>query len=137
MARFGGHRVPRLVGQGWGRRTAIFAAFILFVQLLVGGFALGTAAAAPPMLDIFGNPLCITSGDHADGEDGKGHTGLPDCCAPGCTMFSSVKSADRAPLALSNPLEAPVLTGLVAVIVFGVPAAEHDPGNPRAPPLHV
>ncbi|MHB2267314.1 hypothetical protein [Aliihoeflea sp. PC F10.4] len=117
-------------------RTAIFAAFMLFVQLLVGGFALGTAAAAPPMLDIFGNPLCITSADHDGDEDGKGHTGLPDCCAPGCTMFAPVKSADRAPLALSNPLEAPVACRPMAVAIVGPADAEHEPGNPRAPPLH-
>lgn len=128
--------MQHLAGKHRHRSTAIFAALMLAVQLLAGGFAVGAAAAGSPMLDAFGNPLCITSSDVPDAGDQNGHSGLPDCCTPGCSMFAPAAGPDRAPAALSNPLDGPtsIVIGTSVSPVATLP--DHDPGNPRAPPLH-
>lgn len=129
--------MPHPVGLSWCRSTAAFAALMLLVQLFVGGFAVGGAAADSPMLDAFGNPLCITNSDAQSGDEERSHTGLPDCCAPGCSMFAPATSADRAPMALSNPLEGRTGPAIVPDVAPVAASPDHDPGNPRAPPLQV
>lgn len=126
--------MPRGRGKLWGKGVALVAAYMLVLQALFGAFAVGASAGAA-MLDEFGNPLCITSHLPAPaGGEGRDHSGMPDCCAPGCSMFAPVTSGDREPHALSNPLR--VLQASFAATP-PIVAADHvatRPGNPRAPP---
>lgn len=115
--------------------VAFVAASMLLLQALIGAFALG-AAAASPMADAFGNPLCITSMDEAgSGADRDDHAMLPDCCMALCGMFAPAAPEDRAAHSLLNPLMA-ASTRLAAASGAVVPSLplERGPGNPRAPP---
>ncbi|MEP9375045.1 hypothetical protein [Mesorhizobium sp. KR1-2] len=105
---------------------------MLVLQTVVGALALGTG---PAELDAFGNPLCIASTDHSGaGPKGSDHSKLTDCCAFGCSMFASAFAAPsegtvefRLPV-VSVPLPGEYKTSFA-------PVRDHDPGNPRAPPL--
>lgn len=117
-----------------GSRPIAFMAAVAFaVQFFLAAWAAGAMPAAPG-LDAFGNPLCITSGDHGAGSSG-GHQALPVCCVLGCNAalsFSALTPQDGAagfvpPLVLSHLLVVPRKTVSVA-------APEYRSGNPRAPP---
>lgn len=117
------------------RRVVLVAAAMLVVQALLGSFVLGAAASSPP-LDLFGNPLCITSTDRtgADGERGD-HGAMPECCTAACSMFAPAATDARAPLSLYNPLEpAARERGFAFENIGRIFALERGPGNPRAPP---
>lgn len=130
-----GRHVGNLRRHRWNDRVAILAAVMLFFQIVVGGFALGSAAAASPTLDIFGNPLCITGVTHSQtGDDTRDHSGLPDCCTPGCSMFAPVTSPDRDRYALVNPLDLREALPVATHVAISIHADDHDPASPRAPP---
>lgn len=88
-----------------GNAIAAIAALLLFVQ----SFGLACQAHGMPvqlMLDQFGNPLCITSGEHGDPAQEQGSA--PTCCTMGCAsapIFHAGASDD----ALSYLIEVPVL----------------------------
>jgi hypothetical protein len=93
--------------------------------------------AGEPMLDAFGNPICI-GGTVSDGGGPVGdHGKVADCCTLGCSGFSqALPDADRA----VRFVVAPRLSDTFAPVgrpAIRVPAFAHDPGSPRAPPLHV
>lgn len=71
-----------------GRTIAFIAAVLLVLQALAASLAIGSSASASPLLDAFGNPLCITSHQGPE-QDGAGHTALPDCCTVSCSMFAA------------------------------------------------
>lgn len=127
--------MPRGRGKPWGKGVALVAAYMLVLQALFGAFAFG-AAAGVPLFDDFGNPLCITSHapGHAGGE-GRDHSGMPDCCAPGCSMFAPATDGDREPNALSNPLRVAFVVSIEAPTVVVVGNVARQPGSPRAPPF--
>lgn len=120
----------------WTMGVALVASYMLVLQVLVGAFAMG-AATASPMLDVFGNPLCITSSGAAESDsDRTTHSVLPDCCTVACSMFTPATAEDRTVTNwLSNPLDA-ATSHLPAPINAPTPDAPLDrgPGNPRAPP---
>ncbi|MDF1598617.1 hypothetical protein PZ895_02355 [Mesorhizobium sp. YIM 152430] len=127
--------MPRVRGKLSSKGVALVAAYMLVLQALFGSFASG-AAAGTAILDDFGNPLCITS--HVPGPsggEGRDHSGLPDCCAPGCSMFAPVTLGDREPHALSNPLTVSFAVAIAAPTIVAAGKAGREPGNPRAPPL--
>lgn len=117
--------------------VALVAAYMLVLQALFGAFAFG--AAASPMVDVFGNPLCVTSGEtgEIDGVPGD-HSALPDCCGVACGMFAAATAADRQLHSLENPLAFSVVDR-----VRGFDDARRDfalqrgPGSPRGPPRTV
>jgi len=116
--------------------VAFFAACMLFLQALVTGLSLG-ASAASPLLDAFGNPLCLTSVDgDATGSDHGGHGGLPNCCTSACSMFAQAAPCGSAGPSLPNPIGTFAFT---LRPIFEAPAAafapQRSPGSPRAPPL--
>ena len=114
--------------------VALVAAYVLVLQALVGAFALG--AAASPVLDAFGNPLCITSAASPDSGSDRNHGYVPDCCTIACNMFAAVAAEDRTPSSLANPLPTLVEELIVAVDnVDRTPSPERNPGSPRSPPL--
>lgn len=117
--------------------VALVAAYMLVLQSLVGAFALGAAAASPVLLDVFGNPLCISSASGVASEEDHGdHGSMPDCCIIACSMFAPTTADERAPRSLYNPLvktaqqTEPVYESVI--ISF---ALEHSPGSPRSPPF--
>lgn len=115
---------------------AFIATYMLVLQAMLGAFALG-AVNASPMLDAFGNPLCITSTDSTDSDTGRGeHNALPDCCTVACSMFAAATSEDRSPHSLSNPLPASAVRLRASFDpLVHVVALERSPGSPRSPPL--
>ncbi|MFN3765255.1 MAG: hypothetical protein ACK4R3_06760 [Aliihoeflea sp.] len=127
--------MPNGRGKLLGKGVALVAAYMLVLQALFGAFAAG-ASAGVPMLDDFGNPLCITSHEPGpSGGEGRDHSGMPDCCAPGCSMFAPATDGDREPHALSNPLKVfrAIFVALPAIVATDDAASR--PGSPRAPPL--
>jgi hypothetical protein len=127
--------MPKVRAKLSSKGVALVAAYMLVLQALFGSFA-AAHAAATPLLDDFGNPLCITS--HAPGHsggDGRDHSGLPDCCAPGCGMFAPVTLGDREPHALSNPLTVAYAVAIAASVSVAADDIACRPGSPRAPPF--
>jgi hypothetical protein len=118
--------------------VALVASYVLVLQVLVGAFALGAAAAAP-MLDVFGNPICITSTASVETDtDRSTHSAIPDCCSVACSMFAPVTADARAPHWLSNPrVPATLHRTAPSYAVAPDEPFDHQPGNPRAPPLTV
>lgn len=105
---------------------------MLVLQTAAGAMAIGQGQ---PPLDIFGNPLCITSATEHTAPAKNDHPSLPECCTLGCNMFSS--AAASPPMGVEVVVELP--QGPVVQIhpVRRDPPddAKHDPGNPRAPPV--
>lgn len=121
--------------------VALAAALVLVLQSFATAWAAG-AMPAGAMLDAFGNPLCITSADQQTVDlDGSGpagdHSKVPNCCTLGCSMGSPVLAtpADDAGTWLLLRLEAAEADFMVSATV-SVAFPDHDPGNPRAPPLN-
>ena len=118
-----------------GSTVAFVAACVLVLQSFLSAWAAGAFAA--PMLDAFGNSLCITSIDHDGTTPAHDHSSLPDCCTFGCSMESSLLAAAPGDeVGLARPLAADEIRyGLVRP--FHIQAPDHDPGSPRAPPSTV
>ncbi|WP_395449267.1 hypothetical protein ACHMW7_05140 [Aminobacter sp. UC22_36] len=118
--------------KGIGFGVALAAALMLVLQTVAGALALGQGT---PPLDIFGNPLCITSASGHTAPARSDHPSLPQCCTLGCNMVSVTTGSPPEGAGL------PVVRPLEATIVFASPrldpsiTPEHDPGNPRAPPV--
>ena len=119
-----------------GSLTALVAALVLVLQssLTLWAFA---AVPADPMLDRWGNPLCIT-GMNQDGDNpATDHSGMLDCCTFGCGVSSaSLAAPSGAGIALlPPPVRVDALWGARKAVDIQI--ADHDPGSPRAPPLTV
>lgn len=120
-------RQPR----GW---IALVASLVLMLQAFTSVWAAG-AMASSPQLDMFGNPLCITSTDHGDTVPAGDHSKLSSCCTFGCGTASIVLAAPAGNgVVLLRPL---LLADVLGRIQAGVrvEALDHNPGSPRAPPL--
>lgn len=133
-----GHQKKRsrhLVGfrrKGFGFGVALVAALMLVLQTVAGAVALGQGT---PPLDIFGNPLCITSASGHTAPAKSEHPALTECCTLGCNVVSvvAVTPPDGTGLLLGRQLETSIV--FMALRPDASIAPEHDPGNPRAPPL--
>lgn len=114
-----------------GLFEAIAIALILVVQTL--GSAYATGAGAVP-LDAFGNPLCITSGNHAAPTDGS-HGGVQSCCALACTNVATLLVTPERGGAVEAPPRrlAATLSGVSSQAAPEPPLAAS--ARPRAPPL--
>lgn len=119
----------------WGRwnfGVALVAALMLVLQSMAGALALGQDRI---QLDAFGNPLCITSGDHSTPADDSDHPQFPNCCTFGCLSFASPLATppDNVSLVVHDLFE----TAAARPTSRPAPstAPDHDPGNPRAPPF--
>ena len=77
------NRIAKKTGGRGGVELVLAAAFVFLLQSVIGAWAIGLAEASP-RLDIFGNPLCITSSDGA----APGHTAPAHAaaCLVGCVM---------------------------------------------------
>ncbi|BCH33280.1 hypothetical protein MesoLjLc_52100 [Mesorhizobium sp. L-8-10] len=115
---------------------AFVAGFVLVLQAFAAGWAAG-AMPSGPQLDAFGNPLCITSIDHDDGDSTGDHSKLPNCCTFGCSFASFTVAAPSGDgFALLRPLSHPDVFHNTRPGVRAE-APDHDPGSPRAPPLTI
>lgn len=116
-----------------GSAVALLAACLLVLQSLLSGWA---AAQAAPMLDAFGNPLCLTSAGHDGGTAPPGdHSSLPQCCALGCGAASPLLAAGPTDeTGLLRPLSSAAVR-FEHVRTFHDHGPDHDPASPRAPPL--
>lgn len=115
--------------------VAFIAACVLVLQAFLGAWATG-AMAATPTHDAFGNPLCITSVDGHGTTPASDHSKLPDCCTFGCNMASSLldTARDDDGIGLLRPLSSHDVRFALAQS-FPIQRPDHDPGNPRAPPV--
>jgi len=116
--------------------VAVAVAIVMALQILLGTFAMA-ANAATPMVDAFGNMLCINSaeGDDSGSTPNKDRPLLPECCTLACGLVHSFVPADTSVAALFNPLSEPLQR---PVIRFAEPfhsVLDSLPGNPRAPPF--
>lgn len=121
--------------KGWSFGVALVAAYLLVLQAAVGALALG---AGTMQLDAFGNPLCITSVDHAGKAGGTAdHARLPDCCTLGCSTVSAAVATQPQPFALFAPLPAARIAVGHRLAVEPFRTRHGDPGRPRGPPLTI
>ncbi|WP_342241411.1 DUF2946 family protein [Inquilinus sp. OTU3971] len=111
--------------------VALGAAYLLFVQAILGGLAIGASAATLDPLSA----LC--SADDGSGpvlpDQPAQHPHLPDCCTTGCSMFSGAPVPAFVAVLLVPHLAgrtepAPLPLAPVAA------APQRSPANPRAPP---
>lgn len=116
--------------------VALAAAAMLVLQGFLGAFAVGTANASP-MLDAFGNPLCITSVESHQTDTGHvDHTAMPDCCTVACGMFAPAASAGGSGHSLENALSTTAARLQTRDAVSGyTDEPQRGPGSPRSPPL--
>lgn len=111
--------------------AALAVALILMLQTTAGALALGQGS---PPLDMFGNPLCVTSSTDHTAPAKSGHPSLPECCSLGCNMFATPMASppDGATLPVGRSRRAAV--AFVPARLDPSTAQDHDPGSPRAPP---
>lgn len=119
--------------KGPSKQVAWLAACVLVLQTIFVAWT--SHAAATPALDAFGNPLCITSPDgHGSGDD---KPTLPSCCVLGCaTAIQALVEPDST----GEQIVLRVVEHLAPMAVLAIPtipAEEHAPGSPRAPPARI
>lgn len=119
------------------RRSRTAAALVAAVALLLQSFFTAWAAAAMPagpMLDAFGNPLCIGGSVDSGASPAGDHAGQANCCTLGCC--SAAPAVGASPDDGGWLIVPRVVTADLCGIPNVVPPArpERDPGNARAPP---
>lgn len=115
---------------------ALCAALLLLLQSALTAWAT-SAMPASPLLDAFGNPLCITSTDSGDAHPAGDHPKLPDCCTFGCSMASAlIAPSPSDAVGVRLPYILPDVPTEPETIVL-VRSQAHAPGSPRAPPRTV
>ncbi|MBP2557336.1 hypothetical protein J2T08_006261 [Neorhizobium galegae] len=117
----------------WSVVLASIAAYALVVQMVLGSVLLGSAVAAP-VVDDFGNPLCITHAGGSGQSDHKDGPKLPECCTQACSVLAPVLAPQLSDNFLSNRLEANSRPVPIEVDTGPFERPETSPGNPRAPP---
>lgn len=120
------------------RPISYVLACVLLLQTVGSAWASGIMAGGP-ILDIFGNPLCVTGSDmpgslHNGGAPDK-YPGGQNCCTFGCSVVAPFEPARdlHDALAMLWPPEKVDAPGHERPIRLQPPG--HWPGNPRAPPL--
>lgn len=113
------------------------AAWMFAFQALASSFAAGAAVPSyRPALDIFGNPLCVSSEAANPSEDGNtGHASFSDTCVSACCALFVLDPDDRAGASLSNPrVRAGNGPSVDADFPNRTPFPAREPGSPRSPP---
>ncbi|CDZ29631.1 hypothetical protein [Neorhizobium galegae] len=118
---------------GWVVVFASIAAYALVVQMVLGSILLGSAVAAP-VVDDFGNPLCITRAGGSSQSDHKDGPKLPECCTQACSVLAPVLAPQFSDNFLNNRLEATSTPVPAETDTGPFERPETSPGNPRAPP---
>lgn len=116
-----------------GSLTALVAAFVLVLQSSLTVWA-SAVAPSDPMLDSWGNVLCITGMDQEGNKPANRHSGLLDCCTLGCgTSSATLAAPSNVSIVLLPPARSDALRTARKAAIVQIP--DHDPGSPRAPPL--
>lgn len=114
------------------------AAWMFAFQALASSFAAGAAVPSyRPALDIFGNPLCISSEvANSSSEDGDtGHASVSDTCVSACCALFVLDPHDRSGISLANPrVRAGSGASVDADFPNRKPFPAREPGSPRSPP---
>lgn len=117
-----------------GLVTALVVALVLVLQSSLAVWASASTSGAP-MLDGWGNPLCITSMSQDGDDPATDPPGMLDCCTLGCCISSAAfatpsdDSVTLLPLLIAaDALRDIRKAGCIQIL-------DHDPGIPRAPPL--
>lgn len=122
--------------QGRFGLVAVAVAILMALQTLLGTFAVA-ANAATPMVDAFGNMLCINSaeGHDPDSTPNKDRPLLPECCTLACGPLHAFVPADTSVAVLFNPLAEPLQRPIIRFAEPFRSVLDSLPGNPRAPPF--
>lgn len=125
---------------GRGRKPRWIVAFVAALAIFVQTFGAAHAAGAMPfgpVLDAFGNPLCLSSAgetggpSHGDGKSGS----FADCCTLGCASVSPALAGADAPEA-GHVVRQDTGSRLIWTSVTSHPSPDrYEPSQPRAPPL--
>lgn len=120
-------------GLRMGPWVALCAALVLMLQAFTSGFV---AAAAPvaPMVDAFGNVLCMDSG-HGGSVPSDEHGKMVNCCTFGCSTTSPLLVAREAQQAWLIELRSFAANPLGMTETIRAEHPDFDPGSPRAPPV--
>ncbi len=126
----------RRTGKPNRRVVSLAAAVSLLLQSILFAWSLAGGAHGAPMLDAFGNPLCITS-THSDQAPGAPVDGRHLSC---CTLACGASALLGVEPPAGPVLAAPLSTALDVVrprIDSAGPPAERRTANPRAPPARL
>ena len=127
----GGERVTS--GSGLRRLAGrALAAYLIVLQAVLAGLALGAAPVAADPLSIICNAAASDSSPAQQPD--RGHKSLPGCCVSGCPMLSGWTAPPPAGAVAPRPA---ARNEAVLIDRSGVPppaAAGRTPLNPRAPP---
>lgn len=122
----------------WGSRrmarpvVALAAVVVLLMQFMLPAWA--GVHSAGPLLDIFGNPLCITGADGHSSAPAEDLPKQPDCCIHSCSAVAHAAiEPDTAHSLLVHPAVPLGFSGFVKTKTHIAPD-EYNPGSPRAPP---
>ncbi|WAC27002.1 DUF2946 family protein [Ancylobacter sp. SL191] len=121
--------------QGWSFVVALGAAYMLVLQLLLTGLALGTHAA-PSLADSNNGVICLgtgTGGSTPDAPTAPPH--LPDCCQLGCLLGTVLAPAPSVTVAAVFPPETTGPSVLPLTSVVRGDEGWRTPRNSRAPPI--
>lgn len=118
--------------KGWGFGVAFAAALMLVLQTATAALAIGQGT---PPLDIFGNPLCITTSTDHTAPAKSDHPSLAECCTLGCNMLSTALATPPDGVVVPVALQPHGALRFIPARLDPSTAPEHDPGSPRAPPL--
>lgn len=122
--------------QGWSFVVALSAAYLLVLQLLLTGLALGTHAA-PSLADGTQGVICRgmgTGGSTPDAPTAPPH--LPDCCQLGCLMGTALAPSPRVTVAAAFPSDTASSSFVPPTSVVRGDQGWRRPHNSRAPPVH-
>lgn len=121
----------------WRAWTAVAAAYLLVLQVLVMGIA-GGAHAAPLSLDHVVTVMCGPSahgGTALPVDGGPAPHQSPSCCVLGCSMFGPGAAPPPASWShVRHPLAGAADTVSVRPLLVRWSAHGASPGLPRAPP---
>lgn len=117
---------------GWRLRIALAAALVLVLQSVASTLAF--RPVPPPVLDIFGNVLCLAGSAASDPGDHPHQQKVLPCCATGC----SSSGLSWAPSAQTDAELGSIWPDRIAAVFVApshpVAARLRTPANPRAPP---
>lgn len=113
----------------WRRCGGVLAAYLLVLQAIVAGLAIG---AQPVAADPFA-VICHTSDAAGSTEPEKRHIGFPKCCVAGCPMLGG-GMAPPAAFTPTPPTAAGRLVSRMAAHGPAAPSSQRTPRSTRAPP---
>ncbi|WGD28832.1 hypothetical protein AncyloWKF20_13640 [Ancylobacter sp. WKF20] len=115
--------------------VALGAAYLLVLQLLLTGLALGTHAA-PSLADGTHGVICLGAGAGASTPDAPpAPPHLPDCCQLGCLMGTALAPSPRVTVATAFPSDAASSSFMTPTSVVRGDQGWRTPHNSRAPPV--